>query len=86
MISIMETSQLVLIITLIYLFLHGAAGNKVVLGLNEHLEQFTPCTIQITADFKKTNFESFEVPVALIDVYVNKRASFFYFTGRKCAY
>jgi len=37
-------------------------------GLNDRLEQFNTCTIRITADFNKTNFQPFNVPVVLLRI------------------
>jgi len=39
----------------------------IVSGLNERLDQFKWCTIRVTADFKTTDFEGFQVPSVIID-------------------
>jgi len=67
----------VTILSVIDLGVSQTRVSKIVLGLNERLEQFDLCDIRITAELGSTDFESFQVPVTLIDVELRKNYYFF---------
>jgi len=68
----------VTILSVFHLDMSQTRISKIVLGLNERLEQFGLCDIRITAEFESTDFERFQVPVALIDVELRSNYSFFH--------
>jgi len=50
---------------------------EIIVGLGERLEHFEHCNIRITATFKSLEFESFPVPVALVDTKNRKIKTYF---------